>query len=469
MGGIKMSANGISNYGAYLPSWKLTTTKFGAESFKLNSKQSRSVSYFDEDTVTMSVEASCCLKFQDSESCEVNVATATPTYLDKSPAASICEVIGAPSHTRAIDFHGLRSGASGLWNALSNHGISISADVRVSAPGSADELAVGDGSAMFDCRGDEFIASLLSSSSRTEEFLDRWRLPGESFISSWDDRFSIDIYVELITQVATDALAIAKLESTTRTVVSCPNPRAAALARKLLKSSGEDGELEKLIGFTGSAHLGLLICDALDQSEPGDTILAINAADGADAFVFEVTGHIKNKKQSLTVRQQAQTQHPIAYERYLRWRSLIDLRGPRRPEPDAPAAPPMWRRADWKYGLVASRCLKCETVCAPPARVCSNCGSIDTFVQHSMKDLGGTVASMTVDFLQPTLDPPMILAVIDVNGGGRRSAEVTDNPSGEIQVGEKLQPSFRKIHSSNGIHNYFWKVRPERTEGESHG
>ena len=58
--------------------------------------------------------------------------------------------------------------------------------------------------------------------------------------------------------------------------------------------------------------------------------------------------------------------------------------------------------------------------------------------------------------------PPTIFAVVDFDGGGRTPVELTDVEADEVEVGTRIEMSFRRIFSSDGIHNYFWKGRPVR-------
>jgi uncharacterized OB-fold protein len=204
-----------------------------------------------------------------------------------------------------------------------------------------------------------------------------------------------------------------------------------------------------------------LLADALDRAQPGQTILVVAAADGADAFVLRAEAGVREANRGRPVRAQLTGRSPLTYERYLRRRRLLDLQGARRPDPAAPAAPPMLRRSRWKFGLVAARCSQCGSVATPPGRVCPSCGAVDAGADYPLRDLPGRVVSFTVDRLAPSPDPPVVLAVVDVDGGGRRTVEVTDVPRDGIAVGDRVIPTFRRLYSVDGIHNYFWKARPE--------
>ena len=70
----------------------------------------------------------------------------------------------------------------------------------------------------------------------------------------------------------------------------------------------------------------------------------------------------------------------------------------------------------------------------------------------------GTVATFTVDRLAFSPSPPMINAVVDFDGGGRYTLEVADASPDEVEIGTRVQMSFRRLYTVDGVHNYFWKA-----------
>ena len=55
-----------------------------------------------------------------------------------------------------------------------------------------------------------------------------------------------------------------------------------------------------------------------------------------------------------------------------------------------------------------------------------------------------------------------MFAVVDFDGGGRLPVELTDVDPDDVQVGDRVEMTFRRLSSADGIHNYFWKARPIR-------
>ena len=79
-----------------------------------------------------------------------------------------------------------------------------------------------------------------------------------------------------------------------------------------------------------------------------------------------------------------------------------------------------------------------------------------------MTDVEGTIATFTVDRIAYSPSPPIVFAVVDFDGGGRLPVELTDVDADELQIGDRVEMTFRRLFTADGIHNYFWKARPVR-------
>ena len=51
-------------------------------------------------------------------------------------------------------------------------------------------------------------------------------------------------------------------------------------------------------------------------------------------------------------------------------------------------------------------------------------------------------------------------AAVDFDGGGRFSCELTDCAPDQVAVGTRVELTFRRMYTAQGVHNYFWKARP---------
>ena len=177
------------------------------------------------------------------------------------------------------------------------------------------------------------------------------------------------------------------------------------------------------------------------------------------AVGFAPTAALARGRQRVPVAQQVKAGGKVAYATFLTWRGFLKREPPRRPEPDRPAGPPSLRTNAWKYGLVGSRDEN-GFVHLPPSRVSMGSGEIDHMEEVRMADVPATVATFTVDRLAYSLSPPVVAAIIDFDGGGRFQCELTDVDPAAVRIGDRVQMSFRRMYSQDGIHNYFWKAKP---------
>ena len=93
-----------------------------------------------------------------------------------------------------------------------------------------------------------------------------------------------------------------------------------------------------------------------------------------------------------------------------------------------------------------------------------------------LADVPATIATYTIDRLAFSLSPPVVVGVIDFDGGGRFHCELTDVDPATVKIGDRVEMSFRRLFTADGVHNYFWKAKPirsgdrqEATDMASHG
>ena len=462
--------DGIVAYGAYLPRHRLAREAISEALGEGGGRGTRAVAGYDEDTTSMGVEAARRARWDGAgEPASLHFATTAPAYADKTNATAVHAALGLSREVFAGD-HGssIRSAFGALRAAASDGGLAVLSDMRIGRPGSADEAGGGDGAAAFQFgSGDGVVAEVLAQTSSTAEFLDRWRTPGEVASSIWEERFGLGIYMPLIEEAAAGALAEAGVKAPDRVIVASPHARAAKAAAKAFGDAAAD-RVEPVAGFLGAAHAGLALTDALDGASPGDTVLVISAADGADALLLRVTDAIARRPAGIGALEQFELASDVDYPSFLTWRGTLKREPPRRPDPTRPQGPPAARAAAWKYGFVGTRCTECGRVHVPPQRVCAGCGAVDATEPAPLADKPGTVATYTIDRLAYSLSPPTVSAAIDFDGGGRFSCELTDCSPEQIAVGSRVELTFRRMFTADGIHNYFWKARPleEASDGK---
>ncbi len=440
---------GLLAYATYIPAWRL-----GADS---GVRRVRPVASFDEDSTTLAVAAA--QRLGPIKPPAVLFATSSPAYLDKTNAAAAHAALGLGGEVFAADLIGsARSAAAAIRVALAGGGLVLAADIRVGKPGSADERNGGDGGAALLFGPGEPIAVVLAQAASTQEFLDTWREPARVTAEHWEERFGFERYAELARATAGRALAGAGLTEVDHVVITSPNSGVTKAPGALVK--GRLSTVASPLGFTGAADLSVALAGVLDNAGPGKTILAVSAADGCDALVLRTTPALAGRRQAQPLAAQLANGRTVGYPAYLSWRGLLERELPRRPEPDRPAAPPSARAAGWKFGFAGSRCTACGFVHLPPMRVCRRCGALDAMVPVPAAGLAGTVATCTVDRLAYSPSPPVIDAVVDFDGGGRCTLEGADADPDAFTVGTRVELTFRRLFTADGVANYFWKARP---------
>jgi hydroxymethylglutaryl-CoA synthase len=454
---------GILSAAGYLPHRRLDRSSIAAVAGQGGGKGTRTVASYDEDTTTMGVAAARgALAGSETAVAPRSLwfATTTPAYLDKTNATAIHAALRLDGSAPAFDTVGsVRSTVGALRAALGSSGASlaVAADLRTGLPGSGEESSGGDAAAAVlvgdDTDGD-LLAEVLGWGTATEEFLDRWRTPGEARSKLWEERFGEGRYAELAPKAFAAALDAAGIDATAvdRLVVAGPHDRAVAAAGARL--GGGEGRLAdslaSIVGNTGAAHPLLLLAAELERAEPAQVLVLLVLADGADAVVLRTTAAVASWQPAVPVAAQLAGGAPIPYGKYLAWRGFLPVEPPRRPEPARTSASAAVRANDWKFGFVGSVGAD-GVVHLPPS-------PLDT-ERRPMADAVGTITTFTIDRLAYSQSPPVVFAVVDFDGGGRLPIELTDVDPDEVAIGARVALTFRRLSTADGIHNYFWKGR----------
>ena len=459
---------GITRYGSYVPFFRIQRKALGG------GKGTRAVASHDEDAASMAVEAARDALRGAPAPDQLLLATTSGAYAEKTNAATVQAALGLPEQIGSAELgSSTRMGLAALGLGLDvaaggRRALVCAADVVIGAPGGSRESQGGDAAVAFLTGPDsEAGARLLGRASATTELLDVWRLPEERFAKQWEERFGAEVLGPALADTATRALKDAKVEPTelSHVILDATNPRAAAgLPRALgLKPEQLADGLDQSVGRAGAAAAGLALANLLDTAKPGARILVTSLADGCEALVFEVTDRIADARPPHKVADWIDKKRDdLAYNTWLKWRGILPFEPPRRPDPERPAAPPMRRNERWKMAFEGARCTRCQTGHLPPQRVCSSCGAIDEMAPERFADRGCKVATFTLDHLAYSLQPPIVAAVVDFEGSGRLTCELTDVEPTSVGIGDELEMTFRRLYTGQGVHNYFWKARPRR-------
>jgi hydroxymethylglutaryl-CoA synthase len=468
---------GIIGAAGYVPYRRLSRSDISAFMGSGGGKGTRSVASHDQDTTTLGVEAAR-LALRSTPGTAVDslwFATASPAYLDKTNATALAAALRLPHDVPAYDFGGaLRSGIGAFLVALRGHGTTlvVSADQRDGLPTSADEAAGGDAAAAVVVGdGEGVVAEFVASASASDEFTERWRAPGEHQSKLWEERFGENRYLALGRDAFGRALKEAGIpaDKVSRVIVTGMHGRAvASLGKRLgLAETTAVDDLSGSVGQAGTAHPLLVLASVLEvlaasNAPAGSVVVLVHLADGADAVVLRTTAALSGWTPARPVAEQVASSADLPYSKFLAWRGQLQPEPPRRPKPARVSSTAAYRSEEWKFGFVGSRDRTSGAMHMPPSRISMEGGALDDMEAVPMADAIGTVITFTVDRMAYSPSPPVVFAIVDFDGGGRYPVELTDVDAAEIKVGSRVEMTFRRLFSADGIHDYFWKALPLR-------
>ena len=467
---------GIVSFGAYIPIYRLSRELVWLTWGGMPVGGERAVANFDEDSITMAVEAGAnCLQGIDRDSVDALFLASTSTpYREKQCANIVAEALDLKRSTRTADFtNSLRSATIAMRAALdaiaagsAQRVLVVAADCRMGHPSTEYEQAFGDGAAAVLLGDTDVVATIDGSHTHYDDIMDIWRLDSDQFVRSWEDRFIITHgYLDNM-QEAVDGLlgqhGLAPSDFSKAVLYAHDGRRHQQLARRLnldAKTQIQDNMFTS-VGNTGSAYTLMMLVGALEEAEPGQKMLVANYADGADAFILTTTDAIKNARDRRGIKYHLPSKMMLAnYDKYLRYRGIIQ--GWTRFENES-SATISWRDRKWNVSCRGGKCRACGNINFPPQRICMYCQTRDQFDEVRLAEKSAKLFTYSKDFLGPSLESPIVLCILDFDDGGRFYAQMTDRDPDCIEHGMPVELTFRWMHSERGIRNYYWKCRPLR-------
>ncbi len=474
---------GIIAYGAYIPRMRLqraaiyAANSWFAPGLKGLARGERSIANWDEDSVTMAVEAARdCLAGRDrGDVSAVMLASTSFPFADRQNAGIVKEALNLDDGVASLDLGASqRAGTGALIQAAraatSGHNLVIASDNRRSRPGSEDELLNGDAAAAFLMGEEDGVARLVAHCSRTVDFNDRFRAEGEDFDADWEARWvreegygkiAVDVLNELIAQSGIDPASVSAL------LVGIPAPRVATTLAKQVGIPAEAvrEDLPGIMGSAGCAQPLIQLAHALETASPGDRIAVIGFGHGADALLFEVTDAI-GKPQGLGVSGWlARGRAEENYMKFLAFSGALKMHLGKRAEFDQkPVLTALYRERKTVLGLVGGRCTQTGAIQYPKTEisVAANNPARGTQEDYPLADVPARILTYTADTLTYTPDPPNYYGMVEFEGGGRMYAEFTDVDPKAVEVGAPMRMMFRikARDDRSGFVKYFWKAVP---------
>ena len=469
---------GIVSHAAYLPSHRISREAIATAWGGVSQPGQKTVVRFDEDAITMAAQAAwqCLASLPEDERRAPGVvffaSTSAPYQerLNSSIVAAMCDLGGAAF---VADFAtSLRAGTSALF-AAADHvaanpatgrlAVVVAADARESEPGSSEELTFGDAAGAIALGTRNVIAELLTRSTRYDDFFESSRRDRDEFVTLFEGKFSVDrgyskslrwVIQQVLQQAGIAAVDVSKL------VIPAFDKRAhLALAEKLGFAADcvQDVAWNDL-GNVGCAAPLLLLSAALEQAKPGDLILCAGYGNGADAFLFRVTDNIGAYKTVTPLA--AQRASTMQYKNYTLYRKAREYR---HTHDDRLEITNIFYSKDEAQTtrLHGSECQHCGTRHFPLVRVCTKCEKDDKLQEVALQRTG-QVFTYAVDHLAASPFPPVVMAVVDLDGGGRIYCEVVDTEPENVKIGMPVELVARRLREGGGLYHYYWKCRLRR-------
>lgn len=351
---------GIIGYGVFVPKerltvdeiWDMWCTDWTPYSLRNILKlEERAVNHWDEDAITMAIEASRGAMEMAGVPAEklggVYFGSCTNTYTTKSSATFIIEALGAGPEILCADIQfGSKSGTSaiqvcsGLIEAgMVDYAMAVGSDSlsRHVAPNDFQEFSASAGAFAALLGKERVIAEIEGTYSYTTETPEYFRLDGDRYIRIAGPKHDVD-EVGYKKHILAAGRGIMKKYNTTAKdfsfiVLHQPDgSRPFQIGKELgfLDEKIAPGVLVSKIGDCGSASALLGLANILDYANPGDRILLISYGCGAgsDAFILKVTDYIQEARARRYLYPSIETlianKEMIDYKSYLRMeRKLI--------------------------------------------------------------------------------------------------------------------------------------------------
>ena len=466
---------GIKKIAVHLPYYRLSRKTIGTAWGAKAGKGERRVANFDEDSITMAIEAGFkCLQRENRDKIKgLYFASTTAPYWEKQCAAICAGVLDLPPGIRTGDFAGsTRSGTNALIAAADavKAGLGdiliITGDCRPALPRSAQEGIMGDGGAAVLLGNSDVICHIKDSYSAWNDITDVWRMDKDNFVKTWEDRFIVQMgYEKDITHSIAAIMERNNLQADRVDKLVMYSPEGTShqkVAKKLgFKPEQIQDSLVDRTGNTGSAQAFMMLASALAAAKPGETILWANFGSGSDTLLLTVSSEIEKRGNSSVTGLTLEAGKELSYQKYLAFRGFVQT--PQELIRLFPSASVMWRTRKWSAALHGSKCNVCGLITFPIQRVCYSCKSRDNFEEFPLSDKKGKVFSYSLDNLAGGPNPPTIQTIVETEVGARIYCLMTDCEPEEIKIGAPVEMTYRRFHEEAGFYNYYWKCRPMGT------
>ncbi len=344
---------GIIGYGIYIPLYRIKTEEianvWGRDVNMVKSGlliTEKSVPHYDEDTVTMSIEASLnAIKRANINPKDIGAiysGSESPAYAVKPNITMVANAIGMGSNYTGADVEfACKAGTAALQmvtglvkSSMVKFGLAIATDAAEYSVENVGDQSTGAGSAAFIIGNNknEAVAEIVETLSYSSDIPDFWRRP-QMHYPTHAERFTGEPayfkHTIMATKMLMEKIGL-KPSDINHVAFHTPNGKFPTRVAQLLGFTNEQvkhGFVVDRIGNTYSAATMIGLSSILDNAKPGDKIIATSFGSGAgsDAFYIEATDLIEQKKRlAKTTKEYLDIKKYVDYSTYIKYTNRIE-------------------------------------------------------------------------------------------------------------------------------------------------
>jgi hydroxymethylglutaryl-CoA synthase len=311
---------GIISYGAYIPRYRIKVEEIarvwganGAEISKGLGVFEKSLPDMDEDTITISVEATrAAMARRDIDPVDIGaiyVGSESHPYAVKSSAVTVGEAIGATPLMTAADYEfACKAGTAAIQTSMGlvqsgmvTYSIAVGADVAQGEPGDALEYTAAAGGAAFIIGTSNPIAEINDTCSFTTDTPDFWRRENKPYPRHGGRFTGEPAYFKHV--LGASRIMLEKMGTKPSdydyAVFHQPNGKFPVQAADKLGFSLKQLKTGLAVTYLGNTYSGASMVGlsaVLDVAKPGDRIFltSYGSGSGSDSFDMTVTDVISS-------------------------------------------------------------------------------------------------------------------------------------------------------------------------------
>lgn len=335
-------ASGIVGYGVYIPWCRIKVADIAkAWGVAFEFPVEKTVPFYDEDSITMAVEASLdAIRHAGVEPTKIDAiffGTTTNPYLEKQGSSTLASMIGTRNDAMLADFANsarcstvaLSACLDALNSGRINCGLVVGTDMLIGRPGEATDYLSSSGAGALVLGKGDLIAEIEGGSSYATDFTDTWRSEDMRLPMTTHPRFMRDYgYIPHVTSAVKGLMEKIRKgpDDFKFAAFSQPDPGYVMRAIRGIGISPDkvaQGMVSQFIGNPGSASVLIALAAILDKAKPGERVLMASYGEGvSDAFSILPIEKIEEKRQNI-VEEYIERKKYVDYTTYLRWNRLL--------------------------------------------------------------------------------------------------------------------------------------------------